>query len=213
MINKNHLIFSIIPLIIFVGGLSYASSGAGEIENAEQRIERAQEFIDKVARDAISFISDEDLSKEEKIKEFEKLLSANFDMETIARFSLGRYWRQASEQQLEEYTALFKKMVLQVYSKRFNEYNGQTLRVNGSQATGKRDVIVNSFIDNGDNSKILIQWRVRQTEDGFKIVDIIVEGVSMVITQRSDFASVMQRGGGNVDVLINRLRERTRETP
>ncbi|MEC7028100.1 MAG: ABC transporter substrate-binding protein, partial [Pseudomonadota bacterium] len=78
------------------------------------------------------------------------------------------------------------------------------------RADGEKDTIVTSFIIPDQGSEIQIDWRVRYKDGKYKVIDIIVEGVSMSVTQRSDFSSVIQRGGGNVQVLIDHLREKTK---
>jgi len=169
----------------------------------------AEALINDLGNKAISFLSDASLTDAKRTQEFSKLLSNNFDMKTIGRFALGRYWHNANETQRDEYFQLFEDMVISVYSQRFNEYSDQQFSILGSRADGPRDNIVQSLITNkSGGSDIHVDWRVRQKKDGgYKVVDVIVEGVSMSVTQRSDFSSVIQRGGGNIEVLLNHLRK------
>ncbi len=155
-----------------------------------------------MAQTGIGFLGNEGLTDEQRTAEFRKLLNANFDMATIGRFALGRYWKTATPAQQTEYQKLFKTMIVKIYSRRFKDYNGQKLEVTAARADGETDVMVSSSIVPPNGQKISVDWRVRNN----KIVDILVEGVSMALTQRSDFASVIQRGGGNVDVLLEHLR-------
>ncbi len=177
-------------------------------ENEETKKQNAEKFIDDIAERGIGFLSNDTLSQAEKEREFENLLIKNFDMKTIARFALGRYARGASQEDLQEYYALFQDMIVKTYSERFSDYQGQTLNVSDSQLSGKRDVVVNSFIQDEKGTRVLIQWRVRGEGGNYQVIDIIVEGVSMVITQRSDFASIIQRGGGNISVLTQHIKDR-----
>lgn len=167
----------------------------------------AQKFVDSVAQRGIGFLGNQNLSDSQRQREFKKLLEDSFDMKTIGRFALGRHWRSASDAQKKEYLALFKKMVVEVYSDRFKEYNGQELKVVSARAEGKADAIVTSKIIPDEGPDIQIDWRVRFKNGRYKVVDIVVEGVSMALTQRSDFSSVIQRGGGDVGVLLDHLRE------
>lgn len=128
-------------------------------------------------------------------------------MNTIGRFALGRYWRSASPAQQEEYLGLFESMIVEIYSRRFGDYNGEKFEILSARELGKTDVIVSSRIVPKNNVPIALDWRVRQKKGRFVIIDVMVEGVSMALTQRSDFASVIQRGGGNIDVLLNHLRQ------
>ncbi len=170
--------------------------------------DEAKTFITKLADTGIGFLEKQDISQEEREKEFRKLLQKNFDMKTIGRFALGRYWKTSSKGQQAEYLRLFEEMIISVYSRRFSEYNGQELKVKKARPEGKKDVLVMSSIIQENGPEISIDWRVRKKKDGkLKVIDIMVEGVSMSLTQRSDFASVIQRGGGNVDILLAHLRK------
>ncbi|MCF8496425.1 MAG: ABC transporter substrate-binding protein [Alphaproteobacteria bacterium] len=176
--------------------------------SAENEFSGAETFINSVGQRGIAFLSDGNLSQEQRQAEFRSLLEESFDIDTIGRFALGRHWRECSPAQQKEYLKLFKEMIVGVYSKRFNDYRGQALKVDGARAEGVNDIIVTSFIVPDDNPEIQLDWRVRRSKKGgYKIIDVIVEGVSMALTQRSDFASVIQRGGGQVDVLLEHLKK------
>ncbi len=167
----------------------------------------AETFIDKMANRAIGFLGDDSLSAAAKKKEFRSLLHTNFDMKTLGRFALGRYWNTSSPAQRAEYQRLFETMIVDVYSNRFSEYKGQDLDVRSSRMEGEKDVNVTSYVvDNNSGQEIQVDWRVRYKDGAYRVVDVIVEGVSMAVTQRSDFSSVIQRGGGEVAVLIEHLK-------
>ncbi len=169
--------------------------------------EKAKSFIDKMGSDAISFLDDNSLSKTQKQEQFRILLSRNFDMDTIGRFALGKNWRSASEAQQKEYLNLFENMIVRVYSSRFNEYDGQNFTVSSARDIGKSDTLVTSYIIPPSGSKVQVDWRVRHKNGSYKVIDVIIEGVSMSLTQRSDFSNVIQRGGGNIEVLLKHLRK------
>ena len=169
--------------------------------------QQAQDFINKMGDEVVSILGDASLSKAQKTEEFRKLLNSKFDMATIGRFAMGRHWRSASKAQQSEYQKLFKDMIVNVYSSRFSEYNGEGFDVVSARADGKKDFLVSSYIVPASGSKIKVDWRLRDRSGQFKIIDVIIEGVSMSLTQRSDFSSVIQRGGGDVDVLLGHLRK------
>jgi phospholipid transport system substrate-binding protein len=167
----------------------------------------AKAFIDDMGKKAISFLGNEAYSQTQKEAEFRRLLKNSFDMKTIGRFALGRYWSTATAQQQQEYLSLFETMVVGVYAQRFNEYKGQSLDVASFRPDGDKDTLVTSYIvDPKGAGKFQVDWRVRNKGGTYKVVDVIIEGVSMSLTQRSDFASVIQRGGGNVQSLLEHLR-------
>lgn len=169
--------------------------------------EESQNFIKDIADRGIGFLKNQELSVENREKEFRNMLEESFDMKTIGRFALGKYWRQATKDQKKEYLCLFENMIVNVYSRRFGEYNGEKFEVISSREQGTSDVIVASHIITGGSEPISIDWRVRKKDDHFVVIDIIVAGVSMALTQRSDFAAVIQRGGGKIDVLLEHLRK------
>ena len=175
--------------------------------NADAVAQGAEKFITKLTDDGIGFLGDKTISGDKQKAEFRKLLNRNFDMNTIARFSLGRHWRTASKPQRDEYMKLFRAMIIDVYSQRFSDYNGQTIEVKGSRKEGERDILVYSVLSQESGPDVKVDWRVRKREGRYKVIDIIVEGVSMALTQRSDFSSVVQRGGGDMEALLVHLRQ------
>lgn len=177
------------------------------VSSDSQITKGAENFVINMAQRGIDFLSDQEISQERRTKEFKKLLETSFDMKTLARFSMGRHWRTATDKQKKEYLALFEKMIINVYSRRFGEYEGQKFDVRQSRPEGKRDHIVTSYIVPEEGQEVQVDWRIRYRSGKYKVVDVIVEGVSMAVTQRSDFSAVIQRGGGKVSVLLDHLRK------
>ena len=167
--------------------------------------EGAKNFISSMGDRGINFLGNQGMSQQAKTAEFRSLLNESFDMNTIGRFSLGNYWNKATPAEQQEYLKLFNNMIVKVYSKRFSDYKGQKFEVKSARPENK-DTMVTSFIVPTDGPQVQVDWRVRNKGGSYKVVDIIVEGVSMSQTQRADFASVIQRGGGKVDVLLQHLR-------
>lgn len=191
--------------------LLYVEIEQNQKDNNQEIVKGAKRFIQNVADRGLSFLSNEDLSFDERKKEFRSLLVDSFDIKTIARFSIGRYWRKATREERAEYLELFQEMIIQVYSSRFDEYSGQDLKVTNARPEGTKDAIVMTRIVSENSSDVLVRWRVRFSDNEYQIVDVIIEGVSMLVTQRSDFAAVIQRGGGEVEVLLRHLRQKVKE--
>jgi phospholipid transport system substrate-binding protein len=178
-------------------------------EANEAALNGAKALIGDIADRGIGFLSDTSLSEDKRKSEFRDLLNDAFDMDTIGRFALGRYWKTAKPDQKKEYQKLFNDLIVRVYTARFKEYDGQKLEVTGARKdSANDDVIVHTvIIPKTGQQKFVVEWRVRGKNNKFKVVDILVEGVSMALTQRSDFASVIQRGGGDIEVLLEHLRK------
>lgn len=186
--------------------LTAANVSLTSIAHAEEKqASGAEGFVQNLTEKGVAFLSDDNLSMEQQKQEFKSILNRDFDLNTIGRFALGRYWKSASSEQRAEYLKLFNTMVIEAYSQRFENYNGQDIEVTGSRPEGK-DILVMSVMKQKSGPDVRLDWRVRQKNGGYKVVDVIVEGVSMSLTQRSDFASVIQRGGGNVEALLQHLR-------
>ncbi len=118
---------------------------------------------------------------------------------------IGRYWRAATPQQRQEYLSLFRVFVLDTYAQRLDGYSGETIDVIKSLPIDETDTMVSTEIVRRNGPPIRVDYRVRIRNDGHRIVDVIVEGISLVVTQRSEFASVINRKG--LDGLLAVLRE------
>ena len=147
---------------------------------------------------------------EQRTKVFRELLTGSFELGTIARFALGRYWRVASSDQRKEYRRLFEEFLVLAYANRFRDLSGVELRVTSVREINKRDRLVLSEVDpGGGRPPIRIGWRVRTTKQGLRVVDVIVDGISMSVTQRDQFAAAIRSAGGKVDGLLAMLRDKT----
>ena len=169
--------------------------------------EGAKNFIASMGDRGINFLGNPSMSQDAKKAEFRSLLNESFDMNTIGRFALGTYWRSATPAQQKEYQKLFNNMIVKVYSQRFSDYKGQKFEVKSVRKETEKDFMVTSFIVPTNGPQVRVDWRVRNKGGAYRVVDIIVEGVSMSVTQRADFASVIQRGGGKVEALLAHLRQ------
>lgn len=183
-----------------------ANVDAKAVQSGDKMASGAQKFVDNMGQRAIGFLGSPKLTQVQKEQKFRRLLRNSFDMRTIGRFALGRYWRTSTPAQQKEYQRLFEDMVVDVYAARFSEYKGQALEVSEVRKDGSKDSVVTSHIVPDSGSKIRVDWRVRYKQGKYKIVDVIIEGVSMSLTQRSDFSSVIQRGGGKLQALLVHLR-------
>jgi phospholipid transport system substrate-binding protein len=156
----------------------------------------AASFINELVTQGLSSVDNKQLSEQDRSKRFFDLLDRDFDMPRIARFVLGRYWNEASDADKREFQRLFEEYVVRSYAQRFSEYNGETVKIMGTREENETRTLVQSQIVRPNGAPpASVNWRVRKGDDGFKIVDVDVEGVSMVLTQREEFASVIQRGG------------------
>lgn len=170
--------------------------------------ETPSEFVTTLGENAIGMLVDETMDPGERDRLFRDLMVERFDLPLISRYVLGVQWRRAKPVQKDEYTVLFQEFIVQVYSSRLRNYGGQTFQVKSARAA-KKDTIVTTEVRGPATPPVRVDWRVRGEAANYKVVDIIIEGVSMVITQRAEFAAVIRQSGGNMDGLLARLREST----
>ncbi len=170
--------------------------------------EGARAFVTSLGDRAVATFADPSLSEEARLAKLRRIFVKGFDVRTISLFVLGRYRRTASKAQIEEYRWLFRDFIVTTYASRFGDYAGESLAVKGTRTTGDGDVIVASQILRPGRDTIRVDWRVRETTNSYKIVDVVVEGVSMVITQRDEFASVIRSSGGRFEGLLAALRKK-----
>lgn len=168
--------------------------------------EDAARFVQRLGDQTIETLRAEGLTIDERQDRFRGLLTRGFDISFIGRFVIGRYWRGATADQRGDYLALYNEFFLTTYTSRIGGYAGQTFLVTGARAANDRDVVVRSLIDRVGGQPLVADWRVRKIEGRYRVIDVMVEGISLAFTQRSEFASVARRGG--LDGLLASLRAR-----
>ena len=167
-------------------------------------------YVMEMTTNAINTLTDKSISQNEKESQFGKLFDKNFDVPSISRFVLGKYWKQASLDQKKNFIKAFRNYVVKTYSSRFNEYSGEKLKlVNYENEKNPKIFLVHTILERQDAPVIKVDWRIGKKKDRFVILDIIIEGISLAITQRSEFVSVINQNEGSIDQLISLLKERT----
>ncbi|SDH39382.1 MlaC/ttg2D family ABC transporter substrate-binding protein [Roseospirillum parvum] len=161
-------------------------------------------FVDEVAREAIENVFTADIPRAEKVERFRTMFTRYFDVATIGRFVVGSHWRVASPEQKKAFIEAFREMNVLTWARRFDEYGGQTLDVVDSQPDDNGGALVSAEIVQPSGPPVIVTWRLRSRDDGWQVIDLVVEGVSMAITYRSEYASVIRQSGG-IDGLIEML--------
>jgi phospholipid transport system substrate-binding protein len=140
---------------------------------------------------------------------FAQLFHEDFDGPGIARFVVSRYWRTASQEEQQEFVRLFEDYVVVVYTARLGDFGGKSFNIRSSRIDGDEIVVSTAISGSGNASPLNVDWRLVTNNGAYKIRDVIVEGISMGVTQRSEFASVIERNGGQLRGLIALMREKT----
>ncbi len=195
-------VLSVFAAFIFAIGVCEVPSAQADTVEV-----RASAFIESLAERAITALTNETVTREERVLRFRELLKENFAVNTIGRWVLGRYWKRASKEQQDEYLRLFEDLIATTYVDRFEAYSDEEIIVSKAEAGTGNDLLVKSTISRpAGGQAVKVSWRVREHDEKFKIVDVVVEGVSMGQTQRSEFSSVIRRNGGTVEGLLSKLR-------
>jgi len=193
--------------VAFLAGLALplaAGPSAGAMTDANA-------FVREMGKEAIDSLTSRTLTDRERETRFRSIFERSFDIPIIARATLGQYWRIATPEQRKEYVTLFEDFVVQAYAARFKDYSGESFKVGQTRVLNDREKLVSSeIIRPNDQPPVKVQWRLRGNSD-YKVVDVIVEGISMLITHRDEFAAVIQQNGGKVEGLLADLRKKTAE--
>lgn len=171
---------------------------------AHASADAAGKYVEKLGDQALSVITNAKFDKAQKQSRLEKIFADNVDIPWVARFVMGRFWRTASDAQKTRYVSEYKKFLLKHYTSRFSDYSSGGFKVTNSREDGDGEYTVSMQILPPDsNQPVLVDYRLRQNGGDYRIFDVIVEGVSMITTQRSEFAAVL--GNEGIDALIGKL--------
>ena len=160
-------------------------------------------FVQDIGNKVIGLIKRDDLSRPERDEGFRRLFIAHIELKVVSRAALGRYRKLATEAQFARYQAIYPDYVLEVYGGLFASYKGETLTIVSSTPMRGGDVLVSGEVERPEAPIVKIAFRVRKIDDRFKILDVMVEGISLLVTQRSEFAAVIQREG--MDGFLERI--------
>lgn len=191
-------------IAVLIAALPVAGAAASKTEP-----DAAAQFLSALGTETIRVLRAEDTPLELREIQVRTLLGKSFDFETIGRFVMGRAWGKATPGQRSEYQALFQEYVLRTYSRRIGGYSGESFRIVKAEPLGKTDALVFTEIGRPSGPPLLAGWRVRNRDGGHKILDVVVEGISMAQTQRSEFAALIRRQG--IDGLLEALRARVQK--
>ena len=167
-------------------------------------------FLVALSQRAIAELSDQTIGDAERQQRFRELLETNFDMRAIGRFVLGVYARRAEPSEQAAFLAAFKEVLAQRFLPYFRDYRGEAFAVDEvkSDPTNPKLSLVISSITLANGNQLPVGWRIRRSDGGFKIIDVVAEGVSLAITFRSEYTSVLKRSDGDLPGLTAELRTR-----
>lgn len=151
------------------------------------------------------------LSDDQAYHLVENLILPHLDFESFSRLTLGKHWRQASPEQREAFTREFRSMLMHTYASSLNTYAGETFEHAGERNEGEGRVLVQTRFVRVQGEPVRVDYRLHRRDGEWKIYDVVIEGVSLVLNYRSSFGEEISRGG--LDQLIQRMADKEAKPP
>jgi phospholipid transport system substrate-binding protein len=177
----------------------------------------AEAVVQGLVEDIWTTLRRDDVAPNERVDALTAVLETRTDVALIGRLALGRYWNRLPEPEREDYLALFREVVIRSMARRLNTYAEdakspleERFQIMGSAAVGDDDVLVRSKVFPSHGQPLNLDWRLRGTDSGPAVIDLIIEGASLLVSQRSEFAAVIERS--DVAGLLAELRARAKST-
>ncbi|MGH8751514.1 MAG: ABC transporter substrate-binding protein, partial [Burkholderiales bacterium] len=181
-------------LLVNLATPAYAAAAP---DNATAVIERFQATLISVMADA------QKLGYEGRYKKLAPAIEESHDLAGIAQFAAGRYWEKLSDAQKKSYVDTFGKLSMATYAYRFDGYSGESFKALSEEATGNRDALVHTLLSTPNGEKIRFDYVLRRKDGNWRIINIIVDGVSDLAIKRSEYGNILRDQGG--DVLITKM--------
>jgi phospholipid transport system substrate-binding protein len=198
-------------LLLGTAALALAAAAGGHRARAQGADPaRAAQFIQATGQELVGALNS-NAPIAQRRQQVAAILRRAVDIEGVGRFILGRWWRQATPAEQQEYMRLFEETLIRNLSARFGEYQGVRFSLGRSQQRAEEDVLVNTIIERPNIAPFSLDWRVGNVNGQPKVVDVIAEGTSLRLTQRSEYSAVIQRNNGQVSALLAAMRNQIQQ--
>ena len=197
-----------VPRFLFLAVVALVLVASATPAGAGNTVLEAGKFVERLGEKAIAQLTPKDISKAERVKRMRELLDEAFDVPVIGKFVLGIYWRRATEKQRAEFLELYETVLAHSYAGLFKQYSGEAFTVTKERPVAGGGAIVYGYISQPTGAPIPFELRVKRSSSTHKAVDIKVEGVSMPLTHRKEYSSVIRRSGGKVEGFLEGLRKK-----
>ena len=169
-------------------------------------IDQAKAHVQKTIDDLLVLLRQSSNGKS-RAPALQKIMESRANVPLWARFSAGRAWREMDKSQQNEFVGAFSQYLAVTYARRFDEYAGDPkVTIGNAIDAGKKGIVVPSPIQMGTNEPVAVEWLVSDRGGRIEVVDLIIEGISLAATQREEINAMLDKRGGDVDVLIADLR-------
>lgn len=174
-----------------------------------ENLNKSKIFIESLGQEVLTKIADKKINDKDREKNFRKLYGRAFDNTYISRFVLGRHWKKIDKKTKKEFVKSFNDYLITAYAPKFKGWAGKFETID-SQIENNMYVVSMRLITNSTPpSSLLLDWRMTVTKDKkFKILDVNIDGVSMLVTQRAEFSSVIKNNPLGVRGLIEQMKKK-----
>jgi phospholipid transport system substrate-binding protein len=172
---------------------------------AQSSAGQSSDFVKGIGERLVGVVNGPGSDREKRAK-LTQIIDQGVDVDGVARFCLGRFWRSASPDQQKRYTELFHQVLVNNITSKLGEYQGVRFTMNRAQQRDDTDV-VSTVVERPNNPPTNVDWIISSAAGAPKIIDVIAEGTSLRLTQRSDYAAYLSRNNNNIDSLINAMRQ------
>lgn len=173
---------------------------------ANDMADEGRKIIASLSDTVIAIVSNKTLSRQIREERFRAIFQRHFDLRAIGRWVMGRPWRQATPAERQEYLKYFEDYVIKVYTNQLQRYSGEQFKVVRTDRDGRGVSVTSNIVEPGGQKPIVVIWRMRPRKGGLKVMDVVIENISMSANQRREFAEVYRRQGNSVRGLINALK-------
>lgn len=203
--NQPLLRAAVLAAALLAGGLA---GGAGARAANPDLGAEARAFVEHFMSEAESLLGDRSLAAGDRAQVFRGLLATGFDIDVISRYILDKHWYTATAAEREAFRRLFADYLYTVYEGHLGGLEGIDLRVIAARQKGDKGAQVRGRLMNPANGTALnLEWRLWQVEGGWRIVDVLVQGVSLVKAYREQFASLVDDSPGDVAAVLGALQD------
>ena len=175
---------------------------------SDENIGKSKVFVEKLGKEVVEKVSNTDISDIERYNNFKQLYLSSFDNYYISRFVLGRYWKTIDKGVQKKFVDSFNKYIVATYAPKFKGWEGTFKAVDSLLENNYYNVKMDILNEDGPTLKMMWKMYLNKNKE-FKILDVNIDGVSMLVTQRAEFLSVIKNHPNGVVGLIDAMNKKT----
>jgi phospholipid transport system substrate-binding protein len=189
--------------IFAIAATGLAAPGAQAVTESKPG---ARAVIAETVEEVLAVLRDKSVPTEDRIRSLEQIVYGRFDLVVMSRLVLARNWKRFSDEQREQYVEEFKRYLTNSYGHRIERYDQQEVEIIGEREEPRGDVVVQTKILGGEFEGALVDYRLRNKTGDWRVIDVVIEGISMVSNYRDQFKSIVSSGGP--ELLLKKLKEK-----